>query len=207
MPIPIRKLTDSLRKFSNTVVHELDFQPKGKDDVRSLYQLAKIVEFFSRTPVTSFISKSIQGYTEDPGEAFKPTRPKRETYAFEASVTDISIPPGDLAEKFCVLTCETEDFGTIQLKFWNNKKEDGYGSDLRASAAIAWKFCTIYVTEVLKDDKGGEDDFFATEKSLVVLEPDYLIDVGNWRIIVRQEAQNHLVYLLNRLSKARSRTK
>ena len=122
--------THALRKFANQVVHETEFQPTELDDQKSVYQLAEVISHFSKEAIPL---KIIEYYQSSIDEITKKTafkRPSLPTYDFYAVVEDIFMPFGEIEGKFCVLTCNTDSLGVIKLKLWNNKNENGFGSDL-----------------------------------------------------------------------------
>ena len=97
------------------------------------------------------------------------------TYA-PFSVTSV-LPAHEFA-KNRILVCENEEFGTFKLLLWNKLDDTGFGSDLTPFADMVWPFATLYVTEVYRHAE-RDDDYNTSAKSLVVLEPDYLIEVKN----------------------------
>ncbi len=199
--------THALRKFANQVVHETEFQPTELDDKKCVYQLAEVISYFSKTTIPNKIQEyyqlSIDEITKKP--AFK--RLILPTYDFYAVVEDVFIPSGEIECKFCVLTCNTDSLGVIKLKLWNNKNENGFGSDLSVFGKIVERYQNFYVTNV-KQYKDKEDEFYTTDKSFVVLEPDYLIDAKelsecrqfNNKSFGKYE-DNPLLYILNRFTK------
>lgn len=191
-----------LRKFGNQVVHNSSLVPTAKDDLRCLYYLCESIASLSKSPVPEDLKVL---YRNDEGSFLKSTTKKRvwnnEKYEFRAVVEHIHIPEKDEAGKLpCVVYCNTEEYGELQLKLWNNKNENDFGTDFREFAYLLQPYQTIYVTEVIKyDDK--EDEFFASRESLLALEPDYLIDAKELAECVQLEGDNPLLYLLNRFNK------
>jgi hypothetical protein len=167
--------THTLRKFANQVVHETEFQPTELDDKKCVYQLAEVISYFSNITIPSKIQEYYQLFIDEIKKKTAFKRPILPTYDFYAVVEDVFIPFGEIEGKFCVLTCNTDSLGVIKLKLWNNKNENGFGSDLSVFGKIVEPYQNIYVTNV-KKYKDKEDEFYTTDKSYVVLEPDYLID-------------------------------
>lgn len=207
IPKNIVDSTHELRKFANRVVHETEFQPTDIDDQRSVYQLAEVVSYFSKLTIPEKISNYYQEAINEIKKKVTFRRPALPTYDFFAVIEDIFIPTGEIEGKFCVLTCNTDILGIIKLKLWNNKNENGFGSDLSVFGKIVEPYQNIYVTNV-KQYKDKADEFYTTDKSYVVLEPDYLIDAKelsecrqfNNKAFGRYE-DNPLLYILNRFTK------
>lgn len=207
VPKNIVNSTHDLRKFANKVVHETEFQPSVFDDKKSVYQLAEVLSYFSKLPIPENISKYYQAVINEIKKKVTVGRHSLPTYDFFAVIEDIYIPNEEIEGKFCVLTCNTDNLGVIKLKLWNNKNENGFGSDLSVFGKIAERYQNIYVTNV-KQHREKEDEFYTTDKSYLVLEPDYLIDAKdlsecrqlNNQVFGKYE-DNPLLYILNRFTK------
>lgn len=207
IPSNIKDATHSLRVLANKVVHESEFNPEKMDDIKSVYQLSEVLQYFSRENIPIRISDY---YKNDIGKIKKDSQIKKAklpTYDFLAVVEDVYMPKGEQTGRFCVLTCNTDDHGIIKLKLWNNKNESGFGSDLSIFGKMVEPYQTIYVTGI-KQDKDRENEFSTTKDSFVVLEPDYLIDAkelagcrqfsGNTST---HYEDNPLLYILSRFTK------
>lgn len=199
--------THALRKFANRVVHETEFQPTELDDKKCVYQLAEVISHFSQVVIPLKIKEYYQSSLDEITQKTTFRKPILPTYDFYAVVEDVFIPFGEVEGKFCVLTCNTDNLGVIKLKLWNNKNENGFGSDLSVFGKIVELYQNIYVTNV-KQYKDKENEFYTTDKSYIVLEPDYLIDAKelsecrqfNNKTFGKYE-DNPLLYILNRFTK------
>lgn len=199
--------THSLRKFANQVVHETEFQPTELEDKKSVYQLAEVISHFSKEAIPTKVREYYQSSIDEITKIIAHKRPTFPTYDFYAVVEDVFIPFGESEGKFCVLTCNTDNLGVIKLKLWNNKNENSFGSDLSVFGKIVEPYQYIYATNV-KKYKEKEDEFYATDKSYIVLEPDYLIDAKELSECRQfnnktfgQYEDNPLLYILNRFTK------
>jgi len=101
----------------------------------------------------------------------------------------------------------TDELGIIKLKLWNNKNESGFGSDLTVFGKLVEVYQNIFVTKV-KPYKEKEGEFYTTDQSYIVLEPDYLIDakeLSECRQFSNKTAtkyeDNPLLYILKRFTK------
>lgn len=175
IPVGVQVKTKSLRIFSNTVVHESEFVPSSVDEQRCVYQLAEILSFFSKVEIPDEIVEFYKSNLDSIKKEETIIRPQKPIYSFYAVVENIFFPRGEYENKFCSITCSTDELGTIKLKLWNNKNVNGFGSDLTSFGKIARQFSYFYATGVMQA-KDKDDEYFATEKSLIVFEPDYLID-------------------------------
>ena len=207
IPGDIQRKTDSLRIFGNRVVHESDFIPRTIDDCRCVYQLAMIVSYFTKLPIREKISIFYSSTIDLIEKEENFIRPKRPTYDFFAVIENIIIPKGEASGKFCTLICNTDELGLIKLELRNNKNENDFGSDLSAFGKIAEWYQYIYVTDVVQQ-KDKEDEYCTTTKSLIVLEPDYLIDAKELSECRQTDfkalgkyVDNPLLYILSRFTK------
>lgn len=206
-PREFRNKINELRTFSNKVVHEPDCMPGSDDDERCALLLSEVIQFFSDSPPGEKIRKYTEKAPLRTSEEPVRQRPTAERFSFFAVIEGILIPQGNNSQKFCVLTLNTEELGNIKLKLWNNKNAEGFGSDLTPFGKLAEKYQRIFITEVRKFPN-AEDEYFATEYSLIVLEPDYLIDAKELSECRQLDPQsntkyndNPLIYIFNKFSK------
>jgi hypothetical protein len=199
-PLAIKKYSDSLRRLANKVVHEAGFEPTDKDEPFSIRDLCAVLSHFSKVPVPEKLKLIYEPVLRNFIEVVKdrPRPPVRETYSFRAVVTDVV--PAKEHTKNRILVCENDDFGTFTLRLWNNLDAEGFGSDLTPFADLIWPFAVIYVTEV-RQHAENKNEYSATNRSLIVLEPDYLIEVKNLAECVQKDGMNPYVNLLGRFSK------
>lgn len=199
VPRHIANAVNQLRKYANRVVHEEGMEVAAEDDARCLYLISQAIGYFAKLSVPAILQKSFEYYQDSFREERKEKKAPLPSYDFKVIVRDIFVPPGEAGKKYCVLTCDTDEFETITIKFWNNKNEKGFGSDLTGIAGLVYPYATIYVTEV-KPYPEKEGEFYASDRSLVVLEPDYLIDAKELADCYQFNGGNPLIFLLGRFS-------
>lgn len=200
VPSAVKDHVHELRKYANTVVHNANAAPSELDDYRCLYQLSEALRYFAQIEAPADIKAVYQPHRRH----FVSTKGVRWTslpsYTFFAVVEDVVLSDGEMAGKFCTLLCSTDELGQIKLKLWNNRKESRFGSDLARFGKMVEPFQNIYVTEV-KKYQNKEDEYYATDQSLLVLEPDYLIDAKDLSECRQRDGDNSLLYTLNRFTK------
>ncbi|MBN1188099.1 MAG: AAA family ATPase [Bacteroidales bacterium] len=207
IPPDIKEATHSLRILANKVIHESDYKTSQKDDIRCVYQIANVIHNFSKVIIPNEISDYYKNHLNDLRKTVFKKKQRLPSYDFYAVIESIYMPQGNQEGKFCVLVCSTDELGIIKLKLWNNKDENGFGSNLADFGMIAEPFQTIYITKV-EQSKNTSEDYFATKESLLILEPDYLIDAKELsecrqyssEAVTRYE-DNPLLYLLGRFTK------
>ena len=196
----IKKSADNLRRLANKVIHQSDFQLSDKDEPFSIRNLCAVLSHFSNVPIPEKLKSIYEPYLRNYIETVKdrPKPPVRENHSFRAVITEVG--PAKEYTKNRMLVCENDDFGTFTLRLWNNLDENGFGSDLTPFADMVWPFSTFYVTEV-KQHAERENEYYTTNRSLIVLEPDYLIEVKNLAECVQKNGMNPYINLLGRFSK------
>ncbi len=199
-PAEIKNLAHHLRIFANKVVHDTDFPASPSDDARCLYALATVIAHFSQTEIPALIRQSFEAYQGDFSGVLERPKQKMPAQRFRAIVRDIQVSAAGQAPKYCAVLCDTDELGTITIKFWDNRKEDGYGSDLSGVHEFLVPYCNIYITEV-RANPNREGEYSATDKTLLVLEPDYLLEAKELAECCQMQGDNPLVHLLNRFSK------
>jgi len=207
IPADIKNATHSLRISANKVVHETAFIPGRLDDSRCVYHLANVLQHFSREEIPARIKEYYKDDLSEIRKVIPFKRKKLPIYDFYAVVESIYLPKGEQAGKFCILTCNTDELGEIKLKLRNNKAEKGFGSDLSVFGELVEPFQSIYITEV-EQSKDNSDEYSSTYKTLLVLEPDYLIDAKELSecrqfspATANHYEDNPLLYILNRFTK------
>ena len=207
IPGETKNAIHSLRILANKAVHDAEYIPEKKDDIKCVYQLSAILHYFSKEDVPARITEYYKNSLNEIKKETPFIKATLPSYDFFAVVESVFLPHGEMEGKFCILTCDTEDLGIIKLKLWNNKSESGFGSDLSVFGKMVEPYQSIYVTKV-KQDKDRENEYSATKESFVVLEPDYLIDATELSKC-RQSSNkttshyedNPLLYILSRFTK------
>ena len=199
-PQEIKNLAHHLRIFANDVVHNIGVQPSPSDDARCLYALATVVSHFSQSDIPDFIRRSFAPYENGFAAALQRPKQKKPAHSFRAIVRDIHVPREVHTKKHCYIVCDTDELGTITIKFWDNKDEKGFGSDLSSVHGFLWPYCTIYITEVFPY-ANREGEYYAGSGSLLVLEPDYLVEAKELAECCQTKGDNPLLHLLNRFTK------
>lgn len=175
IPGNIKNHSHSLRIFANDVVHKGDLLPGLLDDKRCVYELAEVVSYFFHLSIPDSICNYYLDSLQEISQHYQYKHEKRPSYDFEGVIENIYFPSEDSGLDFCVLTCQTDSLGRINLKILNHKDENGFGCDFSVFGRIAESFQNIYVTEV-EQSKSNEEEYYTTKRSFIVLEPDYLID-------------------------------
>ncbi len=103
----------------------------------------------------------------------------------------VSIAPGDVVDgkyRRCVVTCKSEELGTIKVVLWQEWSELEHSMSPYATLHL-------FALQKLSDD---QDMYATTSNSLVVLEPDFLIDATDIAECFQYNGANPNLYLLKK---------
>ena len=201
-PEYIQRGVDFTRRTTNKIVHPTDYTLKDTDELYCIKNLCLALKHFSDVPVPSKLKE-----TYEPGlakntenKAEQVSFPKQESYHFYAIVTQVL--PANENPKTRKILCENEDFGVFSLLLWDNRDENGFGSDLTPFAALIQDlpYAKIYVTDA-KAYPNRDNEFYTTVPSLVVLEPDYFIEAKSLAECIQVNGGNPAIHLLSRFDK------
>ncbi len=92
--------------------------------------------------------------------------------------------------KRVILHCEAEDFGSVKIALYDRHTE---------IASLVWAGATLHITELLRA-KNTPSGFYSTGATLIVIEPDILIDVTDVAECFQQNGANPLLYFLKKFS-------
>ena len=164
-PVP-PELTEEiygLRNLANKVVHESSFHPSDEDYLAGVKAICLALSYFSNEPVPNVLAEqyaNIQNLTL-----------QRRPVAVEivpfvrATVLRIGeIHITDNNSRWRAVFCNTEELGAVNILFWNDFSDIG---------EISWKFATLHLFNIKKH---RETLYTTTKDSLVVLEPDFLVN-------------------------------
>jgi DNA replication ATP-dependent helicase Dna2 len=207
VPSHIKGKTSALRKYANNVVHQSELIPTDFEDLHCVYQLSEVISHFSQSKIPPHINDRYKSQIENFKKEVRESRPKLESYDIYAVINEIYVPDGEAGNKYIVLRCDTDELGQISIRLWNNKDENGFGSDLTVFKEVAQQYQNIFITNVVKYPE-KENDYYANKNSYLVLEPDYLIDakvLSECRLSDFQSStgykDNPLLFLLGKFTK------
>ncbi len=200
VPAGIKDLAHHLRIFANNVVHKIEFSAGPADDARCLYALATVIAHFSRSGIPEEIRNAYSPYEETFSEVLRRPRQKVPTQQFRAIVREVFPPKPGFPKKNCAIACDTDELGTITIRFWDNRDEEGFGSDLSEVYTFLYPYANIYITEV-QPNSNRPGEYRATDRTLLVLEPDYLLEAKELAECCQIKGDNPLLHLLNRFTK------
>ncbi|MGB9696616.1 MAG: AAA domain-containing protein [Ignavibacteria bacterium] len=168
-PSELYKKIKLFRKFANRVVHTPDFIPTNTEELLALKILCQATAYFCQAEIPS----QYRTLFDDKEPSFREVELKQIT-AFSVIVHKVLNFYDTRTNKRLFLLCENSDLGVLTLVIWHNKNSKL--TDLTEIQNLIQPYTNLYVTAV-RQDVSQKNLFHTTPKSIVVLEPDYLVDV------------------------------
>lgn len=193
-PKHIQTEAHCLRKTANDVLHKGQKTPPSvSDDLNCLRALCLTISYFGKTNVPIEISRYYQNHKGS--FTFGKTENLSPLHSFTAIVHDVYRPPNNVLANFCILTCETDDFGTVELHCYDHRQDAIYAADLSTIATILQPYSTIFIHK-FKQHAEKKKQFNSISSSIIVLEPDYLMEVREVSNCVQMNGHNEYIQLI-----------
>lgn len=176
IPLRINGEAHGFRKLANKVVHE--FPPVSMRLLKaSLQAMCILIEYFSSKPIPE---KLIDLYQSPVPLSLIPKDRKRPPQvAFDRAVV-IEIKEGREGD-YVSLICESEyEMGNYTLYVRDagfKNKPAPYGQNFLETARSIWEFSTVHFFNIGRDEKRSSV-YHTSYQSLIVLEPDFLVDAS-----------------------------
>lgn len=177
VPSPLKDELQGLRKLLNAAAHGNHPHPVTVTDFRSaLKVLVEGIAHFTLAAVPHIVLDAYQGkHTES---LIRPPHNDYESVEFDRCVVvdKLQVPN---AEDW-ILTCESSgELGRYSLRLKNASKPNNYqfGEDFTQLGPMVWPYVTLHVFNI-SQRKGARGDFHTYHETMIVLEPDFLVDVS-----------------------------
>ncbi|MCX6244668.1 MAG: AAA domain-containing protein [Bacteroidetes bacterium] len=164
---------NELRVFCNLVVH--DEIPEPSDNNQK--QCVKILTEFLSVICKSEIPTGLKSYYESETSFFPLIKRKIRKYEDISEIQGIiksfskEIKQDKFNKGFIDIIIDNDNLGTISVRLTQSDDQDIIVDILKS----AWEFAEIIITDLLFDKQNGY--YYSTLKTLVILEPNYIIDV------------------------------
>lgn len=190
----ITEVFHNFRKFANMIIHDSEYNKKigfSLDDVEKfcIKSLCETVLIFSDIAIPNELSKKYQGLIQIP-ELFSKKKQERTTLSTTVTFLNISeVKKNTKGEPYYTINCESEEDGTLFLI--NIFPPFAYIGDKFK------KFTKAYLHNVIKS-ANYENLYNTSENSLIIIEPDYLIEARNLSECFQNKGDNYLLYFINK---------
>jgi hypothetical protein len=179
----------NIRKTGNKAAHRLNFVISNIEEKACLYCLLNVFKYLTNEPIPQNIFDYYSPYIEDikyylNNLELELKKSSKETYSFYGIIEEINIPKNIDEVNHFTIKVDTDDFDYVDVKIWDNVNYKGMGSNLTLLSKILRVGDKLYFDNLLKYND-IPNTFFTTFDTLVVLNPDYLLEVtelSNYRI-------------------------
>ena len=192
----LMKALHRFRIFSNRVVHEIDCLPSDKEYHASVLILSRALIYFSGVQEPDWILKIRERSPNLDLLEEKPAAREQISWleAVVLGVGEIEVSKNGL--NYCVVVCDASRLGKISIVFRDHNTNHP-GSRFGELAPLLWKYARLYLYNIEKaNDK--DDLYLTTANSLVVIEPDYLIQVTDIAKCFESNRINPYIELLDK---------
>ncbi len=183
----------NFRKFANIVIHDNQFNKKLKTNPHHLEgfcikSICRTVSFFSDSEVPDILIQQYRDLNEIT-EIFKKKQGK-ETLTTIATFLSVSEEKSNIkSQTYYTIFCESEEDGTQFLL--------NIFPPFEYIGKYFKKFTKAYLHNISKS-LNYENLYNTTNNSLIVVEPDYLIEARNIAECFQKQEANHCLYFINR---------
>ncbi len=171
-----------------------DSQVDNQQLLGALRAFCLAVYHFSKRPTPRELQDD---YAAVPPLEYRPRKVRaRETIPFLRCTVLEFAPMQTLANgsKRCVMTCRTEEYGVIKVSLWDRWSSLG---------GLAWPYATLHLFAIQRIADDGEL-FTSLSSTLIVLEPDFLVDATEIAECFLNAGNNPLLALLRKFTSVHS---
>lgn len=188
-----------LRILANKTVHQLDTEIDDSLSYTALKVLAEAISYFSAVPIPAELKKQYEPLG-DLKFARTQKQKKQQLPYVQATILQVGdIRTGqhtrEADQQLCALLCDTQEYGPITIVLRDVRRE-GFGAKLSQLGNILWKYASI---DVYNLEQAKESDvFLSTANTLVILEPNYLVQATDIARCFIHDGANPMLDIIHR---------
>ncbi|MGV3502800.1 MAG: AAA domain-containing protein [Adhaeribacter sp.] len=186
------------RRRTHALVQAAGQQVAEEEVLTGIKALALAVQHFSRQAVPEPV---FARFGHRPELTFRRLSRKNHEHIPFLAVTVAAVRPATAEKPFTRLSCDSDEAGFLTLHLWDN---DHFGEDRLHFATLGsrlWKYARLHLFHIQKLE--GKDDVYGTTPgSMIVVEPDYLVDATKLAECMQMQKTNARIYLLNKFKPA-----
>jgi hypothetical protein len=175
---------NTFRIHANSVLHN-DFNPTGDDYLQDLKAICDVLSHFYNIPVPAALQELLPAT-----DVYKPRHRRRDVRHERIRVAVIS------TDQQYIYAFDEETPADVPIRICHHTKEikEAFGSTI----AVLWKGCQLNLLDVIVD----EENIYYPD--LIILEPDYLIDISSLAECMREYGSHPLHYIQSKLEAPRN---
>ncbi|HOD17542.1 MAG TPA: AAA domain-containing protein [Candidatus Cloacimonadota bacterium] len=167
-----------LRLLTNKVVHHDDFEFGEEDFASAIRILNETVQYLSGNaqPLNPKLEEFIRKRNAKPLQPFRTVSEQTIEHIFGV-VTEWKRSPAKANNSYLEITCQTSEGTQIIVTLWERMENINQGRRWTILDKALWRYCNISFYN-LSLVQGVANRFQSTHNTLVILEPDFLMDVS-----------------------------
>jgi DNA replication ATP-dependent helicase Dna2 len=189
---------NGLRIRAKKMVQQAGAEVAETEFLTGLKALAQAISHFGAQPVPDPI---LAVYQDREDLTFKKVRLTGHAQVPFVAVTILSIIPATESKPYTAISCDADELGEITVNLWDHAGGNDEKQRFATLGKKLWKFARLHLFHIQKLD-GREDVYGTTAGTLIVLEPDFLIDATKLAECIQMQSSNARIYFLNKFKPA-----
>ncbi len=200
----LREEIHGLRVRANDVVHTAGADVSDDDLLTGMKALAMAISHFGETPEPEALSTK---YSHRPELTFRQKKKRNHTHISELQLTVVKVVEEQNVAFKTTLRGDAGEFGDVILNLYNPKDEKDYWRSSFAEVGKRLNKYTHVAFYNIQLNEGTENVYSTTPHTIMVVEPDYLIEASKLAECFDKNGKNPNIYLLGKFKKSESNYK
>lgn len=198
VPEELKEELSGFRRRVNALVQAAGNEVAEEEVLAGLKVLAQAIQYFGGTAVPESLAAR---YADRPELSFRTVRKKNHGQIPFLAVTVTAVRPATAEKPFASLSCDSDEVGHLHLHLWDNENIGEERLHFAALGSQMWKYARLHLFNIQKLE-GREEVYGTTLSTLIVVEPDFLVDATKLAECMQMQKTNARIYLLNKFKPA-----
>lgn len=185
-----------LRLFTNKVIHKDDFEFGELEFGSCVRVLSEAIEHYSGCKIPGDVRQYLLNTPVPYFTAFGSIT-EQTVSSLYGVVTDWKTSPSHFSNLHIEITCQTSEGSEVKVTLFEKKDNINPGKKWTLLDKALWKYGNICFYD-LTVVKGSADRFQSTYQTVVVLEPDFLVDISSISDCFQQNEYYPELFIINR---------